>query len=397
MDVKTRFLQYIALDTTSDENCGDCPSTPNQRALALRLAEEMRALGLDGVRADEHAYVYGRIPGNDPAAPAIGLIAHMDTSDAVPGGPVHARAVRWEGGEILLNAEKNIRLTPDPAHLGHELLVTDGLTLLGGDDKAGVAEIMTLCEYVLAHPEKKHGDICVAFTPDEEIGRGADLFDVKGFGAEFAYTVDGGAVNEIEYENFNAASAQVLVHGFSIHPGGAKNKMRNAARLAMEFNAMLPPQETPECTEGYEGFYHLCEISGAEQEARLQYIIRDHDRQKFEARKARMEKIAAYLNEKYGENTFELRLRDSYYNMREKLEERMEVVERALAALRQCGLTPRCAPIRGGTDGARLSFMGLPCPNLGTGGRNCHGVQEYVSVQEMEKVVEVLQALLLKA
>ena len=396
MKVQDRFLQYIALDTTSVESCERCPSSEKQWALARRLEKEMAEMGLSGVRVSENAYVYGFIPGNDPAAPAIGLIAHMDTSSAVPGGPMRARIVHYEGGEILLNPEKKIRMTPESRHIGHDLIVTDGLTLLGADDKAGIAEIMTLCEYVLSHPEKKHGKICVGFTPDEEIGRGADLFDVPGFGADWAYTVDGGAPEEIEYENFNAAAARVRVHGFSIHPGSAKNKMRNAARLAMEFHALLPAQETPECTEGYEGFYHLTDIRGQAQEAELSYIIRDHDRAKFEARKQRMQKIADYLNEQYGENTFELTVRDSYYNMREKVEEKMEVVERAFAAIRACGLTPRSVPIRGGTDGARLSYMGLICPNLGTGGCNCHGVFEYASLQDMEKVVEILKKLVLK-
>ena len=400
MTVQERFLQYIAMDTTSDESCPDCPSSQRQWALARHLAEEMRALGLAQVRLDEHAYVYGFIPGNDPNAPAIGLIAHMDTVDAVPGSPIRPRTTRYMGGDLVLNAEKGIVMRPEDfeslrRHKGKELIVTDGQTLLGADDKAGIAEIMTFCEFVLQHPEKKHGKICVGFTPDEEIGRGADLFDVAGFQADFAYTVDGGAAEEIEYENFNAASARVLVHGFSIHPGSAKNKMRNAARLAMAFHSMLPANEIPECTEGYEGFYHLCSIRGEEQEAELRYIIRDHDRLKFEEKKTRLEKIAAYLNGQYGEGTFELSVKDSYYNMREKVEAHREVVDRALAALRACGLSPRCVPIRGGTDGARLSFMGLICPNLGTGGYNGHGVYEYACVQEMEDMVRVLEALVL--
>ena len=308
---------------------------------------------------------------------------------------MHARRVRYEGGALLLNPEKGIRMTPEEKHVGKELIVTDGTTLLGADDEAGIAEILTFCEYVLAHPEEKHGKICIGFTPDEEIGRGADRFDVAGFGADFAYTVDGGCVDEIEYENFNAAAAKILVHGYSIHPGSAKNKMRNAARLAMAYNAMLPANEIPECTEGYEGFYHLCAIRGEEQEAELTYIIRDHDRQKFEQKKDRMRKIAAYLNDQYGENTFELHLKDSYYNMREKVEEHPEVIARALDALRAAGMTPRCVPIRGGTDGARLSFMGLVCPNLGTGGYNGHGVYEYACVEEMETLVEALKKLIL--
>ena len=396
MEVQERFLRYVALDTTSDESCPDCPSSARQWELARLLRDEMLQLGLSDVRLDEHCYVYGCIPANAEGAPSIGLIAHMDTVDAVPGAPIHPRLLHYEGGDVVLNAEKDIvmKAADFPSldrHAGKDLIVTDGETLLGADDKAGVAEIMTLCEYVLAHPEMKHGKICVGFTPDEEIGRGADLFDVKGFGADFAYTVDGGAADEIEYENFNAASARLLVHGFSIHPGSAKNKMRNAIRLGLEFNAMLPAHEIPECTEGYEGFYHLNFIRGEEQEAELRYIVRDHDRAKFEQKKQRMEKIADYLNEKYGENTFELTLRDSYYNMKEKVQERPEVIDRALNALRACGLSPACVPIRGGTDGARLSFMGLVCPNLGTGGYNGHGIFEYACVQEMQSMVEVLK------
>ena len=400
MSVTERFLNYVALDTTSDESSNTCPSTARQWDLARLLEKEMRALGMSHVRLDEHCYLYGFIPGNDPAAPAIGLIAHMDTVDAVPGSPIRPRRVRYSGGDIVLNEEKGIVL---PAALIQQpqagetldLIVTDGATLLGADDKAGVSEIMTLCEYVLAHPECRHGTICVGFTPDEEIGRGADLFDVAGFGADFAYTVDGGGVSEIEYENFNAASAKITVHGFSIHPGSAKNRMRNALRMAIEFNAMLPPSEIPECTEGYEGFYHLCHLSGEEETATLRYIIRDHDREKFEQKKARMEKIAAYLNDKYGAGSFDLALRDSYFNMKEKVQEKPEVIDRAMDALRACGLAPVSKPIRGGTDGARLSYMGLICPNLGTGGHNCHGVFEYACVQEMEQMVEVLKKLVL--
>ena len=397
MHVTERFLKYVALDTTSDESSPSCPSTARQWELARLLEQEMRELGLSQVRLDENCYLYGCIPGNDPAAPAIGLIAHMDTVDAVPGSPIHPRRVHYTGGDILLNEEKGIVLPASQidATPGQDLIVTDGTTLLGADDKAGVAEIMTLCEYVLSHPECRHGKICVGFTPDEEIGRGADRFDVAGFGADFAYTVDGGAANEIEYENFNAASARIEIHGFSIHPGSAKNRMRNALRLAMEFHGMLPPHEIPECTEGYEGFYHLCHLSGEEQAARMHYIIRDHDREKFAQKKARMEKIAAYLNEKYGPGTFDLQLRDSYYNMKEKVQERPEVVARARDALRACGVEPVSVPIRGGTDGARLSFMGLVCPNLGTGGRNGHGVFEYACVQEMELMVEALKNLVL--
>lgn len=395
MNVTERFMQYIALDTTSDEASETCPSSERQWALARLLEKEMQEMGLTDVRVDENGYVYGQIPANAEQLPAVGLIAHMDTVDAVPGSPIRAKMIRYEGGEVVLNEEKGIRMVPEQKHLGKRLIVTDGTTLLGADDKAGIAEILTFCEYVFSHPEKKHGKICIGFTPDEEIGRGADRFDVAGFGADYAYTVDGGCADEIEYENFNAAAARVLVHGFSIHPGSAKNKMRNAARIAMAFHAMLPANEIPECTEGYEGFYHLCGIRGEEQEAELIYIVRDHDREEFEQKKERLRKITAYLNEQYGENTFELQLRDSYYNMREKVEERPEIIERALSALRETGMEPRCVPIRGGTDGARLSFMGLICPNLGTGGYNGHGVYEYACVEEMEIMVHALQNLLL--
>lgn len=392
MTVIERFMRYIALDTTSDESCPDCPSSPREWPLANLLADEMRALGMEDVRVDEHAYVYGFLPANAPS-PAIGLIAHMDTVDAVPASPMNARRVHYTGGAIALDASGTHLLTPEARHIGHDLIVTDGNTLLGADDKAGVAEIMTLCEYLTQHPEIRHGKICVGFTPDEEIGRGADLFDVPGFGADFAYTVDGGNIDELEYENFNAAAARVTVRGFSIHPGSAKGRMRNAATMAMQFHAMLPAHEIPECTEGYEGFYHLCGMQGETQKAELTYIIRDHDRARFEEKKARMRAIADYLNAYWGEGTFTVDIRDSYYNMREKVEENMQVVARAMDAIRACGLTPACVPIRGGTDGARLSFMGLLCPNLGTGGCNCHGVNEYASVQDMEKMVEILTRL----
>ena len=396
MQVQERFFRYIDIDTTSNEACGENPSSKNQWVLAWELEKEMKELGLSDVRVDEHCYVYGFIPGNAKNAPAIGLIAHMDVVDCVPSADIRPRRIRYEGGDIVLNEEKKLvmRAADNPrlaGQIGHELIVTDGTTLLGADDKAGVAEIMTFCEYILTHPEYRHGKICVGFTPDEEIGRGADLFDVMGFGADFAYTLDGGEISEMEYENFNAASARILVHGFSIHPGSAKDKMRNAIRLAMEFDAMLPANERPEHTEGYEGFYHLNDFTGEVQQAELRYIIRDHDKQKFEQRKERIRKIAAYLNEKYGESTFELTLRDSYFNMKEKVQQKPEVVKRAVNAIRACGLTPACVPIRGGTDGATLSYKGLVCPNLGTGSYNHHGVFEYACVQEMETMVEIVK------
>ena len=392
-----RFLKYVAIDTNSDENVAGCPSTPNQKVLGQMLAEEMRAMGIRDSRMDEHGYVYGSIPAKgDTKQPAIGFIAHMDTSSSVPGGPVKPQTIRYEGGDIRL--ENGLVLSEAEFGFlkelyGLDLIVTDGNTLLGADDKAGVAEILTMCERLLSPDSPNHGKVCIAFTPDEEIGRGADLFDVPGFGASYAYTVDGGALGEIEYENFNAASAKVFVHGVNIHPGSAKNKMRNACLMAMEFNAMLPPQEIPALTEGYEGFAHLNAIHGEEELTTLHYIIRDHDLDKFLLKKARVEKIAAYLNEKYGAGTVELNLRDSYFNMREQLKGHMYIVEKAKAAMLSCGVEPLIQPIRGGTDGARLSFMGLPCPNLSTGGYNFHGRRELIPVQAMDTMVDVLLTL----
>ncbi|NLG92369.1 MAG: peptidase T, partial [Clostridiales bacterium] len=319
---------------------------------------------------------------------------HMDTSPSAKGAGINARIVKNYGGDILLNKERNIVLSPAEFgsladYKGKDLIVTDGTTLLGADDKAGIAEILTTIEQ-LQNGGIKHGKIAVAFTPDEEIGRGADKFDVKRFGADFAYTVDGGKLGEIEYENFNAASAVVTVNGVNIHPGDAKNRMKNAQLMAIEFNSMLPPSEIPACTEGYEGFHHLCHMEGDEEKAVLHYIIRDHDMDKFTEKKARFEKIAGYLNEKYGENTVELDLQDSYYNMKEKITPHMHIIDRAKKAMRDAGVEPEIVPIRGGTDGARLSFMGLPCPNLSTGGHNFHGRFEYIPVQAMDSMVEVL-------
>ena len=392
-----RFLKYVSIDTTSDENAASCPSTSNQKLLGQKLVEEMLSMGIANSRMDEYGYVYGTIPAKGVVSrPAIGFIAHMDTSDAVPGGPIKAQIVDYEGGDIQLNngliiTEAEFGFLKD-LH-GMDLIVTDGNTLLGADDKAGVAEILTLCERLTQPGAPDHGKVCIAFTPDEEIGRGADRFDVPGFGAAYAYTVDGGALGEIEYENFNAASATVNIHGVSIHPGSAKNKMRNACLTAMEFNAMLPPQEIPACTEGYEGFQHLNSIKGEEELATLHYIIRDHDMEKFLQKKARFEKIAAYLNEKYGPGTVELALKDSYFNMREQLKDHMHIVEKAKAAMESQGVKPIIQPIRGGTDGARLSFMGLPCPNLSTGGYNFHGRRELIPIQALDTIVEVLLTL----
>lgn len=390
-----RFLTYVKIDATSDENAQSCPSTPSQKVFGSQLVEEMKGLGIADARMDEHGYVYGSIPQKGAGSkPAMGFIAHMDTSNAVPGGPVNPRIIKnYDGSDIALN-ETLVIPVADFDYLtqmkGMDLIVTDGNTLLGADDKAGIAEIMTMCEKLLSPGAPDHGKICIAFTPDEEIGRGANLFDVPGFQAEYAYTVDGGAIGEIEYENFNAASATVHIHGVNIHPGSAKNKMRNACLIAMEFNAMLPPQETPACTEGYEGFYHLGGMQGEEELCTLRYIVRDHDMDKFRQRKARLEKIAAYLNEKYGQGTVELLLKDSYFNMKDQLKDHMFIVEKAKAAMEKCGVKPIIQPIRGGTDGSRLSFMGLPCPNLSTGGFNAHGRKELIPIQSMETMADVL-------
>ena len=392
-----RLLNYVQFDTASNEASETCPSTPGQLELGRSLVEEMRLMGISNARMDENGYVYGEIPANAEGFPTIGLIAHMDTVDCVPALPMHARivenydggAVQLEGGDVLDPADyPELRL-----RAGKDLIVTDGRTLLGADDKAGVAEIMTACEQLLQQ-NLPHGEVRIAFTPDEEIGRGADRFDVKGFGADFAYTVDGDELGGIEYENFNAASAQLTFHGRSVHPGSAKNKMINAALLAMEFDSLLPPQERPEHTEGYEGFYHLCGVKGETELAESVYILRDHDRARFEARKATVARIAAYMNEKYGAGTVECNVQDSYYNMREVIEPRMDIIRRAEAAYRAVGVTPFEKPIRGGTDGSKLSFMGLPCPNLATGGMNYHGRFECIAVQDMDKMAEMLVALL---
>lgn len=398
MTATERFLKYIQVDTASDESSATCPSTPNQKVLARQLADEMLAMGITDARMDENGYVYGSIPATDESMPAVGLIAHVDTSDAVSGGPIHVRRVHYEGGDVVLNEEKQIVLrTADfPAlerEIGHTLLVTDGTTLLGADDKAGVAEILTLAERFLQHPEIRHGKLCIGFTPDEEIGRGPKHFSIEQLGADFGYTVDGGALCEIEFENFNAAAAHVHFRGFSIHPGSAKDKMLNAATLAMEFHSMLPVRQTPENTEGHEGFFMLSEITGCVDHADSDYIVRDHDRRKFEEKKHRLEKITAYLNDKYGDGTVTLTMRDSYYNMLEKLRERMDVVERARDAMLAVGETPVYTPIRGGTDGATISFMGMPCPNLPTGGCNFHGVYEYIAEESLERMVDVLEAI----
>ena len=396
--VQEKFLRYVAVDTASDPEAQCFPSTEKQKNLGRMLARELQQMGVEDARMDEYGYVYGSIPpsGGCEKAPALGLIAHMDTSPDASGARIRARIVEnYDGGDILLNEEKGIVLSPRQyEHLldcvGRDLIVTDGTTLLGADDKAGVAEIMAVAERLMGPDAPAHGRICIAFTPDEEVGRGTDHFDFEGFGAQYAYTVDGGEVGGIEYENFNAASAKIQVNGVNIHPGSAKNKMKNAIHIAMELQGMLPPAETPGHTEGYEGFYHLNEIRGDVEQCVMHYIIRDHDRRLFAARKERMTAIVRYLNEKYGEGTVVLELGDSYYNMREKIEPHMHLIETAQEAMRHAGVTPVITPIRGGTDGARLSFEGLPCPNLSTGGYNAHGRFEFIPIQSMETMVEVL-------
>ncbi len=397
--VLERFLRYVQVETTSCETEPSCPSTPGQKALGEMLAAELRAMGVKDARMDEHGYVYGSIPEKGSTnQPTIGLISHMDTSDAVKGATRPQIISHYDGKAITLEngiVIDGFEFLPELA--GQDLVVTSGDSVLGADDKAGIAEIMTLCEILTAPDAPDHGKVCIAFTPDEEIGRGADLFDVRGFGADFAYTVDGGALGELEYECFNAASCQVTVTGVNIHPGSAKNQMKNAALIAMEFAGMLPYWERPEHTEGYEGFYHLVEMHGNEELAVLKYIIRDHSAVIFEERKQTMLRIERYLNEKYGPGTVRAALKDSYRNMREIIEKHPDVLERAKQAFLSCGVEPLITPIRGGTDGARLSYMGLPCPNLSTGGYNFHGRKELIPVQAMEKMVEVLKVLIIFA
>ena len=395
MTVTERLLHYVSFDTQSDESSETCPSTAKQKLLGEALVEEMRALGIADARIDADGYVYGSVPGT-PGAPAIGLIAHMDTSPDCSGRDIKPRIVEYTGGDIALNDTTALSPADFPIlnrSVGKHLIVTDGTTLLGADDKAGVAEILSAAQLLLTS-EKPHGTVKLAFTPDEEIGRGADRFDVKGFGADYAYTVDGGALGELEYENFNAASAKIEICGKSIHPGSAKGQMVNAALVAMELHGLLPALETPYYTEKYEGFYHLVAMRGETEQAELQYIIRDHDRAKFEARKAVMEKACAEIDRRYGAGTAALTLRDSYYNMKEKIAPCMFLIENAKKAMESVGVTPKIVPIRGGTDGARLSFEGLPCPNLCTGGENFHGRFEYIPADDMETITNLLAQLM---
>ena len=395
--VTERFLKYVSFDTQSDETSPTCPSTAKQKILGAAIVEEMKAMGITNPYMDEDGYVYGSIPG-DPELPTIGLIAHMDTSPDASGAEIKTRIVEYTGEDICLNEEKGIFLSQKEYpnlmhHTGKHLIVTDGTTLLGADDKAGVAEIMTAAEQLLTLGGK-HATLKIGFTPDEEIGRGADRFNIPGFGADYAYTVDGGAIGELEYENFNAASARVIVHGRNIHPGSAKNKMINSQYIAMEFVSLLPVHQRPEATEGYEGFIHLTDMKGEVELSELYFIVRDHDMEKFGEKKAIMGAAADFINAKYGAGTLELDIVDSYFNMKKHIEPVMYVVDRAKAAMEKVGIRPLEVPIRGGTDGARLSYEGLPCPNLCTGGENFHGRFEYIPVEDMEKVVDLLTTIL---
>jgi len=391
--VTERFLKYVSFDTQSDEFSDTCPSTDKQKLLGAALVEEMREMGISDAFMDEQGYVYGTVPG-DPNLPTIGLIAHMDTSPDASGADIKAKIVEYTGGDVCLNEEKGIflRQSDYPSlknHVGKHLIVTDGTTLLGADDKAGIAEIMAAAEFLIT-ARRSHATLKIGFTPDEEIGRGADRFDVKGFGADYAYTADGGPVGEIEYENFNAAGAKVEFFGLNIHPGSAKDKMVNSQYIAMEFQSLLPAAQKPEHTQGYEGFIHLTDMEGEVEKSTLRYIIRDHDMAKFQKKKAVMVAAADFINAKYGEGTCRLTLRDSYFNMKQCIEPVMYIVDRAKQAMKDAGMEPVEVPIRGGTDGARLSYEGLPCPNLCTGGENYHGRFEFIPVEDMEKCVQML-------
>ena len=396
MELKERFLKYVAINTRSDENSETFPSTAVQWDLLNALVEEMKLLGLEDVTIDKYGYAMGTIPATPgkESAPVIGFLAHVDTAPDMSGENVHPRIIEsYDGQDIVLNNALTMRVADFPElkrFVGHTLIHTDGTTLLGADDKAGVAEIMTAAEYLMAHPEIEHGKIRIGFTPDEEIGRGVDFFDVKAFGADFAYTMDGGFEGELEYENFNAASAKIAIQGRNVHPGYAKNKMINAIEVACEINNMIPAVERPQFTDGYEGFYHCVGLNGTVENATISYIIRDHDAELFEQKKVWMWDIVGMLNKKYGQGTLTLTLKDQYYNMRKMVEPHPQVIDNALAAMHDAGVEPIVRPIRGGTDGARLSFMGLPCPNIFAGGMNFHGKFEYCSLNSMEKAVQVI-------
>lgn len=395
MTVVERLLKYVTFSTQSSEETGVTPSTPGQKVFAEALAKELEELGLEDISVDDHSYLMATLPANtDAELPVVGFISHLDTSPEMPGEGVKPRIVSYQGGDIVLNEEQNIVLSPSmfpelANYVGQELMVTDGTTLLGADDKAGVAAIVSAMAYLKAHSEIKHGKIRVGFTPDEEIGQGADHFDVQKFGCDWAYTVDGGAIGELEYENFNAAQAKVIFKGLNVHPGTAKGKMVNASNLAVRFASWLPAEQRPEHTEGYEGFFHLIGMNGGIEEASLVYIIRDHSRQLFEDKKHLMETLVKCSNELHPGSTT-LEMRDQYYNMREIVESNMFIVDLASEAMKAVGVKPLIQPIRGGTDGARLSFMGLPCPNLFTGGHNFHGRYEYIPLPSLQKAMETV-------
>ena len=397
MALVERFLKYVSFDTQSSEETEVTPSTPGQMVFAKYLKEELESLGLEGITLDEHGYLFATLPANiDKPVPTIGFIAHMDTSPDMSGKDVSPRIVQnYDGSDIVLCAEENVVLSPSQFpelldHKGEDLIVTNGKTLLGADDKAGIAEIVSAIVYLKEHPEIKHGKIRIGFNPDEEIGLGAHKFDVEKFGCDWAYTMDGGEIGELEFENFNAASAKITFKGRNVHPGYAKNKMINSIRVANRFCAMLPAHETPEHTEGYEGFYHLISFNGDVEQTTVAYIIRDHDRARFESRKKKIERFVSEINAEYGEGTATLELRDQYYNMREKIEPVMHIIDTAFAAMEAVGVKPNVKPIRGGTDGAQLSFKGLPCPNIFAGGLNFHGRYEFAPIQNMEKAMKVI-------
>ncbi len=396
MTITERFLKYVSFHTTSDENTGTTPSTEGQMMFARHLKEELEQIGLTEVTLDENGYLMATLLATADGFPTLGFIAHMDTAPDASGKDVQPRIVTaYDGKDIVLNEAENIVLEtskyPEILHyVGQDIIVTNGKTLLGADDKAGIAEIVTAMEYLIAHPEIPHGKIRVGFTPDEEIGQGADHFDVAKFGADWAYTMDGGAIGELEFENFNAAAAKITIHGVNVHPGMALNKMINSMHIAAKITELLPASERPETTQGYEGFYHLIGINGTVEETTLTYIIRDHDRDIFEARKARMQQVVEQINSEYDEDLVTLELRDQYYNMREKIEPVMHVIDLAKEAMKQVGITPIVKPIRGGTDGARLSFEGLPCPNIFAGGENFHSRFEYLPINSLEKACEVI-------
>ena len=398
MALLERFLKYVSIHTTSDENTGLVPSTPQQMEFAKILAEELKDMGMQDVSLDKKGYLMATLPSNiDKDVPTVGFISHLDTSPDMSGKNVKPRIVEnYDGNDIILNEKENIVLSPKQfpeltMYRGQSLVVTNGLTLLGADDKAGIAEIMTAMDYFIKNPDVKHGKVRIAFNPDEEIGLGAHHFDVEKFGCQFAYTMDGGEIGELEYENFNAAGAKVTFYGTNVHPGYAKNKMVNSMKIATKFMATVPANESPEYTDGYEGFYHLTGIWGDVEKTTVSYIIRDHDRKKFEERKAHLQMLVDKINSEFGDNTATLEVKDQYYNMKEKVEPVKYIVDIASEAIRQAGVEPKVKPIRGGTDGAQLSFKGLPCPNIFAGGHNFHGKYEFVPIQSMEKATEVVK------